>query len=674
MAQKLQKMKMNLSRRIGFSTGLIVFVVILAISIIAIIYSSNMLLKADEENIESLAVSGAKQVEAVTAMRLGVLYETASSDYVSSMNWMLQQRTLLDDVERLGYLDMAVVSRDGMAQYILTGETADLSDRDYVQKALAGESNVSDVITSKVTNEIVMMYAVPIYKDGLIMGALVGRKDGTALNEITDSLGVGERGYAFIIGADSTFYAHPNRDLVLEQVNAFEQIDSNGALKEFAIELQKLGVGNQGFVKYNYEGEKRMTAMVPIPGTTWTLGIGNYESDVLENVSSLRNFFIIVALIVTVLGVIAGSFIGVTLAKPIRGLQSSLEAISRYDLTENLNETHSKILERNDEIGTIAKSISSMKDNIVKLIQVVALNAEHIASSSEELTSTTEQTSYSANEVARTIEEIAKGASDQAKQTENGAMAAATLGELIADNQKNLTELNASVNHVNGLSDNGLVAVRELSEKNTETDNASKKIYNMVVETDKSADRIKVASEMIKNIADQTNLLALNASIEAARAGEAGRGFAVVAEEIRKLAEQSNRFTNEISDIIVELTNNTETSVRVFETVNTIMESQTVSVENTIDKFNGIREAIEKIRVIIESLNASGSDMDDRKEEMIEIMENLSAISEENAAGTEEASASVEMQTNSMSEIANASESLAKLAEELQIEISKFKY
>ena len=674
MAQKLQKMKMNLSRRIGFSTGLIVFVVILAISIIAIIYSSNMLLKADEENIESLAVSGAKQVEAVTAMRLGVLYETASSDYVSSMNWMLQQRTLLDDVERLGYLDMAVVSRDGMAQYILTGETAALSDRDYVQKALAGESNVSDVITSKVTNEIVMMYAVPIYKDGLIMGALVGRKDGTALNEITDSLGVGERGYAFIIGADSTFYAHPNRDLVLEQVNAFEQIDSNGALKEFAIELQKLGVGNQGFVKYNYEGEKRMTAMVPIPGTTWTLGIGNYESDVLENVSSLRNFFIIVALIVTVLGVIAGSFIGVTLAKPIRGLQSSLEAISRYDLTENLNETHSKILERNDEIGTIAKSISSMKDNIVKLIQVVALNAEHIASSSEELTSTTEQTSYSANEVARTIEEIAKGASDQAKQTENGAMAAATLGELIADNQKNLTELNASVNHVNGLSDNGLVAVRELSEKNTETDNASKKIYNMVVETDKSADRIKVASEMIKNIADQTNLLALNASIEAARAGEAGRGFAVVAEEIRKLAEQSNRFTNEISDIIVELTNNTETSVRVFETVNTIMESQTVSVENTIDKFNGIREAIEKIRVIIESLNASGSDMDDRKEEMIEIMENLSAISEENAAGTEEASASVEMQTNSMSEIANASESLAKLAEELQIEISKFKY
>lgn len=66
--------------------------------------------------------------------------------------------------------------------------------------------------------------------------------------------------------------------------------------------------------------------------------------------------------------------------------------------------------------------------------------------------------------------------------------------------------------------------------------------------------------------------------------------------------------------------------------------------------------------------------MNSKKEEMIETMENLSAISEENAAGTEEASESVELQTTSIVEIANASESLAKLAEELQVEISKFKY
>ena len=159
---------------------------------------------------------------------------------------------------------------------------------------------------------------------------------------------------------------------------------------------------------------------------------------------------------------------------------------------------------------------------------------------------------------------------------------------------------------MNGLSDDGIIAVQDLSKRNAESGAASRRIYDMVVESDKSADRIRVASEMIRSIADMTNLLALNASIEASRAGDAGRGL-VVAEEIRKLAEQSNRYTNEISEIIEELINNTGDCVKVFDEVGKIMESQTNSVENTINKFYGIRDAIDKIRVIIENLNTAGS-------------------------------------------------------------------
>lgn len=674
MKQKLSKMKFNLSGRIALDAGLIILLVTVSIGLISIIYSSNMLLKTEEESIENLADSGSSMVKAVINMRLDVLYEIAQSENVSSMNWSLQQKSLFEKVERLEYLDIGVISLDGIAQYVTTGETADLSDRAYIRKALAGESNVSDVIISKVTNSAVLMYAVPIIKDGQVVGALIGRRDGAALNEITDNLGVGERGYAFILGSNSTFFAHPNRDNVMEQENAFEHIDTEGPLKDFGIKLKELGIGNAGVISYDYEGEKRITALAPIPGSSWVLAIGNYENDVLKNLNTLRSFLLTAAIIVLLLGVGCGGFIGIMLAKPIRKLQTALEAISRYDLTEDLNTSHAKILSRSDEIGSIAQSISIMKENILQLVQVVAMNAEHIASSSEELTSITEQTESSANEVSRTIEEIAKGATDQAKQTEHGAMATTTMGELIADNQSRLENLNSSINLVNGLSDDGLVTIQDLSKKNNESGSASKRIYDMVVETDKSADRIKEASEMIKSIADQTNLLALNASIEAARAGDAGRGFAVVAEEIRRLAEQSNRFTNEITEIIEELTTNTGESVKVFDKVSTIMGSQTISVKNTIDKFNGIREAIDKIRIIIDGLNSSGNNMNIKKEEMIEAIENLSAISEENAAATEEASASVEMQTNSISEISSASESLAMLASDLQIEINKFKY
>jgi len=177
---------------------------------------------------------------------------------------------------------------------------------------------------------------------------------------------------------------------------------------------------------------------------------------------------------------------------------------------------------------------------------------------------------------------------------------------------------------------------------------------------------------MIRTISEQTNLLALNAAIEASRAGEAGKGFAVVADEIRKLAEQSNQFTKEISTVIGDLTGKTGQAVQTMQKVSNLVNSQSESVATTNGKFEDVAVSIEKIKTVIEDLYNLGNNMGEKKDEVINILQNLSAISEENAAGTEEAAAYLQNQTNSIYEVANSSEELAKLANKMQENVSKF--
>ncbi len=506
-----------------------------------------------------------------------------------------------------------------------------------------------------------------------MVGVLLGRRDGAALNEITDKIGFGERGYAFIVGADSTLYAHNNKDFVLKQANPFKEIETDGPLKAYGIALKELGVGILGLASYELNGSKRITAMAPIPGTTWTIGVGNYEEDFLKGTVAMKNIILIVSFICVVAGVIGAVVLGGFIAKPIKYLSGLINKMANYDLTKTGNQTTYKLAKRTDEIGVIASAVIAMRENFIKLINEVATTSQNVAASSEELTSTSQQAATAADEVATTIEEIASGATDQARETEQGATSVNVLSSLITEELQFLTDLNNSAEEVNRLNEEGVAVLVDLVNKTKESGKATDEIHSAILETSKSALKIENASTMIKNIARQTNLLALNAAIEAARAGEAGRGFAVVADEIRKLAEQSNSFTDEIVLIIQELSQKTENSVKKINEVGDIVTSQAVSVDSTNKKFEGISLAIENMRNIIGALNHSGKEMEVKKEEIVNIIENLSAISEENAAGTQQASASVEEQTASMQEIANASEELAGMAEEMQRVISQFK-
>lgn len=394
----------------------------------------------------------------------------------------------------------------------------------------------------------------------------------------------------------------------------------------------------------------------------------------MENVNSAINKNITIVSISVISAIILLWIILFTTSnyavKIINKLKEHMRFMALGDFSNTIPED---LVSKNDELGEISQAVESMQSSITNIIKNVLDTSQQLAASSEELTAISHQSAIAADEVARTIEEIATGASDQAKDTEQGVSSILELGDRVVENECYIENLNTSAEKVNNLRNEGLQILKDLVEKTNTNRESSKEVQNVIIATNRSAEKIVNASEMIRSIADQTNLLALNAAIEAARAGDSGRGFAVVADEIRKLAEQSSNFTEEIGNIVNELTDKTSSAVKTMEELEEIVSSQNESVNLTNDKFVGIAEAIEEMKESIEKVNHSSYEIANRKEDIIKIMENLSAISEENAAGTQEASASVEEQTAAMEEIANSSEQLAKIAEELNKQVEQFK-
>jgi len=547
------------------------------------------------------------------------------------------------------------------------------SNRDWYQGAVSTKATfVSEAYVSASIGKPVIAISTPILGDSNnIVGIYIGALTLDKLSEITKNLKFGNTGMAYIVDKNGNLVAHPNdeyfKDSELKNIKDNEIVASalNG------IEGEKVKLYND-----NLTNTKVYASYKQIPGTSWYIVCQQSESEVQSSVNILIANIGIFTCIILLIGACITYLAMKSLVKRIGYISDISKRVADNDLV--LSAEQQKAIEKysrgKDEVSTLYISIDRMIKNLNEMISEISASAKQLTGTSEEWMSNSQQTAKAAEEIAKTIGEIAESTSAQAKDTEDGVVKINELAQNIDVVLNASGILSSEAEKTEELKNKGNEIVKNLTSNTKQSTEAIKAIHDAIIEYNNNVARIGTVTNTISSIADQTNLLALNASIESARAGEAGKGFAVVAKEIGQLAEQSSVFTKEITELIKSIQVQSDNTVKLMDTVNEIIESQTQSVDETEKIFKSLAHEIQSINDSVEKLFNAGEKMTHKKDEIIAVIENLSAIAQQTAAGTEEASATAEEQTAFMEEMASSAQYLSQLAQRLMELISKFKH
>ena len=542
------------------------------------------------------------------------------------------------------------------------GKYVSIKERDYF-KAIVGGKDVfyTDATLSKVTNGIIVVVSVPIKSDeGKVVGVFSATLQMKTLEEAlnytvdgADALGQ----VLYVTDSKGNVMIHPDKQYTSDLTDWHDNVPVAAAMQ-----------GKIGSLEYeNAEGEECIGASAPVEGSGWTVVVESKRSDAMTNIYALLMSIMGIGVVLLIAAFAFSRVLSSRITKPLVNMADKSAQVAGGDLTSRID------IQSDDEIGRTAKAFNDMAEKMHDIVRQIMTASENLSNSAGSLTATAQQSAEASGNVAETISKVAEGMREQSDNINSTKNALDVFFGTIKEMTANTDKINAASDETASAAQNGSELMRDAVAKMGSIEHSVAKTADTVQILGENSKAIGGIVDTIVAIADQTNLLALNAAIEAARAGDAGRGFSVVAEEVRKLAEESQKAAVEIKEKIQSIQADTDDAITTMEAGREDVKAGTDSINAVGEQFKAIRERIDGIKAQLDTFKIAADSISSAASNIVDSVEKIDSVSSDAVEHTETISAAAQQQSAATEEIASSSSLLEELAVKLQKSVGIFK-